>query len=522
MKNIISCLLVLLGTSLTVKAQNVDLTNGINYIRVQPVGQSGFSRAFGLNSSNELYIGSVEQTISNMYFFNKGTGYLMTLTPNGNLGIGTTTPNSLLDLGTKQSDPSFFPNKITLWSGGKNNYFGFGVSRDDLDYFSQANHRFYTGYKGKPGSEKMVITSAGSVGIGTTNPTEKLQVNGNQSIYDGDLVFNNSTANQVESGTLRWNEYANNSNKGGAYIKYDGGANYLQFFTNTETVNYEHMRIYRGGAISLQPASGNVGIGTATPNKKLEIKGGDGVGIRLFNENANTWDILNSTNGKLDFVRGGSNTFMSIDQIGRVGIGTTTPSSKLFVQQSSDDSNGGFSVSDVGGSRKIQLYSEGAGGRQVIGTTTSNPLVFDLNGVEKVRFNSNGSVGIGTTTSGNHKLAVEGSIGAREVKVEASGWSDFVFENDYNLPTLKEVAQHIQEKGHLKDIPSAKEVEENGIFLGEMDAKLLQKIEELTLYTLEQEEKIKKLEKKNDRFTDLSEKMLALQIRLEKIENSEK
>ncbi|MCX2679348.1 hypothetical protein OOZ15_05280 [Galbibacter sp. EGI 63066] len=108
----------------------------------------------------------------------------------------------------------------------------------------------------------------------------------------------------------------------------------------------------------------------------------------------------------------------------------------------------------------------------------------------------NGNLGLGTTSTGPHKLAVEGSIGAREVKIQASGWSDFVFDNDYNLPTLKEVEQHIKEKGHLKDIPSAREVEENGIYLGEMDAKLLQKIEELTLYTIEQEEKIKKQEEK--------------------------
>jgi len=121
------------------------------------------------------------------------------------------------------------------------------------------------------------------------------------------------------------------------------------------------------------------------------------------------------------------------------------------------------------------------------------------------------NVGIGTETTGSHKLAVEGSIGAREIKVEATGWSDFVFYDNYRLPTLKEVESHIKEKGHLKDIPSAKDVEKNGIFLGEMDSKLLQKIEELTLYTIEQEKKIKKLESLNTKFIEL-------QKRLEKME----
>ncbi|MDE0472503.1 MAG: hypothetical protein OXH57_11240, partial [Ekhidna sp.] len=97
-----------------------------------------------------------------------------------------------------------------------------------------------------------------------------------------------------------------------------------------------------------------------------------------------------------------------------------------------------------------------------------------------------GAIGIGTVKTGSHKLAVEGSIGAREVKVKASGWSDFVFEKDYTLRPLEEVEQHINENGHLPEIPNEAEVAENGINLGEMNVKLLQKIEELTLYLIEQ------------------------------------
>ena len=121
------------------------------------------------------------------------------------------------------------------------------------------------------------------------------------------------------------------------------------------------------------------------------------------------------------------------------------------------------------------------------------------------------NIGIGTNTTGSHRLAVEGTIGAREVKVEASGWSDFVFYADYNLPTLLEVENHINEKGHLKDIPSALEVEKNGIYLGEMDAKLLQKIEELTLYTIQQQKEIEELKVQNKKLNEL-------QSRLEKLE----
>lgn len=117
------------------------------------------------------------------------------------------------------------------------------------------------------------------------------------------------------------------------------------------------------------------------------------------------------------------------------------------------------------------------------------------------------SVGINTEDTGNHELAVEGSIGAREIKVEASGWSDFVFEKDYELRTLEDVEDHINEKGHLPEIPSEAEVTKNGINLGEMDAKLLQKIEELTLYLIEQNKELKSQQDQNQAQQELIEQL---------------
>jgi len=118
-----------------------------------------------------------------------------------------------------------------------------------------------------------------------------------------------------------------------------------------------------------------------------------------------------------------------------------------------------------------------------------------VDGLQPLLVQSSGNVGVGTTDPGTWRLAVNGNIRAKEVKVETS-WSDFVFEANYDLPSLEEVEKHINEKGHLKDIPSAREVAENGILLGEMDAKLLQKIEELTLYVIELEKKINSQEKR--------------------------
>lgn len=96
-----------------------------------------------------------------------------------------------------------------------------------------------------------------------------------------------------------------------------------------------------------------------------------------------------------------------------------------------------------------------------------------------------GKLAIGTYNPGSYKLAVEGTIGARRMKVTQGSWADFVFHPDYELPTLQEVERFIKVNRHLPEIPSAKEVESDGLDLGEMNKKLLQKIEEMTLYMIE-------------------------------------
>jgi len=167
-----------------------------------------------------------------------------------------------------------------------------------------------------------------------------------------------------------------------------------------------------------------------------------------------------------------------------------------------------FKASTFGSDDSMFLHMPQADSRLIIGQyggyllSEGHKLVVK-DGSAKIEgdFFSTGSIGIGTMSfvDGNdtYKLSVDGKVRAHGVKVYTD-WADYVFEDDYELPTLEEVEQHIKEKGHLKDIPSAEEVEENGIEIGEMNKLLLQKIEELTLYTIELKKEIEELKSKID------------------------
>ena len=106
----------------------------------------------------------------------------------------------------------------------------------------------------------------------------------------------------------------------------------------------------------------------------------------------------------------------------------------------------------------------------------------------------NGKVGIGTIDPGAYKLAVNGKIKTREVVVSVLAWSDYVFEDDYDLKSLEEVEKYIKENKHLPGIPTEKEVKEKGLSVGDMQAKLLEKIEEMTLYIINLKKENKELE----------------------------
>ncbi|MFE7088391.1 hypothetical protein ACFU8T_13365 [Sphingobacterium spiritivorum] len=135
-------------------------------------------------------------------------------------------------------------------------------------------------------------------------------------------------------------------------------------------------------------------------------------------------------------------------------------------------------------------YGAAAGG--MVGTHTNHPFSIITNGVSKVTILSNGYTGIGTTTP-TERLSVNGNIRAREIKVETNNWPDYVFEEDYKLKSLTEVEIFIKANKHLPDVPSAKEIEEEGLSVGEMNKLMMKKIEELTLHLIEKDKEIRDL-----------------------------
>lgn len=378
--------------------------------------------------------------------------------------------------------------------------------------------------------------NSGNVGIGTTSPVAKLDING----------------------TLRTNNTISLVN---------GATTYLNFTTTNSYFN-----------------GGNVGIGTITPTAKLHIHqssttnwtdgfflsrqaGGGPVGTYMLQK---TDGFYIKSSGDYNFMTAdGNDQLMKISTNGNLTIGNSTSLGQLIMQTNyiptnwdngiyflangpvGHGSSANIKASDWGltmwsphgytfynstGTEQMfriaydAITHFGTGSFQIAASTQDPLSVVNINAnsslvgnitlgyysspppppineeeegmlVNNVFLTANGtsyikSVGLAIgkiNVIPGYKLDVDGKIRANEIVVTTGG-ADFVFENDYNLKSLDEVETFIKENKHLPDIPTAKEVEENGVSLGEMQIKLLQKIEELTLYIIEQEKRIRELE----------------------------
>jgi len=183
----------------------------------------------------------------------------------------------------------------------------------------------------------------------------------------------------------------------------------------------------------------------------------------------------------------GTGTLFTNPTTTKVGVGIT-PTELFHVNGGALKIGNGYDAN----SRAINMIKIGDGDYIQIGEWEAD----DMLSFKASRYNfTNGNVGIGITNP-QSKLAVNGTITAKEIKVTLTGWPDYVFGKNYNLMPLKELEQFITKNSHLPEIPSAAEVEENGVQLGEMNAILLKKIEELTLYILQLEKRLSDVEKK--------------------------
>ena len=135
-----------------------------------------------------------------------------------------------------------------------------------------------------------------------------------------------------------------------------------------------------------------------------------------------------------------------------------------------------------------------------VGTVDTNRLSFRTNNVERMTILKDGTIGIGTKTTYGYALAVNGTAIFTKAKVKTAGtWPDYVFKPDYALPDLKDLERYLKEHQHLPDIASEKTVQREGIDIAEQQAALLKKVEELTLYLIQQNKKIEAQQKEIDK-----------------------
>ena len=398
-----------------------------------------------------------------------------------NVGIGTNTPAARLDVKTTSGYVAQFNGAAPMYMGIFENdvyrgYWGsYSGAETDVDFGTGSGNSAGKLHLAIQANPRLTIGADGKVGIGTTSPAHLLHING------GDL-FVQSSSGLIRFGYNGANEWQMATTGAGAD---------LRWYTTTD------------GGTTITPRhyfsqNGNMGIGgfsgPGVPLGRLDVIGAG------TTSSTNTLMLRNSL----------GDTLLRMRDDGRMGIGY-------------NGSSFGRTLNMGGTGINFYTANETAFGGAVFPTDTSlviwsnsnanNYLVFQPSwgntGIgtytPNAKFHVNGAQLIGSNTARiatGYQLSVDGKIMAEEVTVQNSTtWPDYVFDEAYKLMPLAEVEQNILKNKHLPNIPSAAEVKQNGIVLGEMNRKLMEKVEELTLYIIE-------LNKKNE---VLAQKVQALE-----------
>ena len=403
----------------------------------------------------------------------------------------------------------------TAWVSQANQVTNWNVTGNTIsagEYFGTKNNQpiVFKTNTDADASAKAVILANGNVGIATETPEYKLDI--------APAYMSNFTAARLKGDLMMW-EKDGATDKDSWVIRFRGYGNIAPYPLQTASIYLDaYGTTELQGALQLS-SSGIIRLGaqegyyiltpkSSTGLTKLYSQGGEFIigtnsvssGIKLTNgyvqTSGNLFQLSNATTNVITVPAATHN----------VGIGTENPSAQLHttgtVRFAGLASSAGtrYLVSDNDGN--IGYTTTGGGNGNGFWTSNSN----------NISNTNDGWVSIGTSSAavsdpdGNFKLYVQGGIRARKVKVDQSTWPDYVFEKEYQLPRLSDVDLFIKNNKHLPGIKSAAEINKEGLDLGENQAALLQKIEELTLYLIEQNKRIDEQQKQINQLTEQLQK----------------
>lgn len=224
---------------------------------------------------------------------------------------------------------------------------------------------------------------------------------------------------------------------------------------------------------------GNIAIGLPRPGARLHVAAPQGTSLAKF-----TQADASGGDGAITIANGTANPNIFVSSISGRSYTPGRPFGIYLIGESED-------VTPAGGDNAMAAVILDGRAKTAIPLVNNNVLAVNSYGQNLLMVKANGSVGIGTTDTKGYKLAVNGSGIFTQVKVKVfNAWPDYVFSDNYSLPSLQSLEQFINVHKHLPEIPGEKEVLADGQDLGEMNRLLLKKVEELTLYIIQLNKKV--------------------------------